>query len=182
MGTSAPPFRPNRIGLAHQRAIARVSVKTTSVTGHRSCARNPATYCGHDHRFFPSRPSWISITNASQFDSTFEQQVYEALTAHGLQVDTQVGVDGYRIDLAIVDPRDPSRYCLAVECDGATYHSGKSVRERDIARQLLLERRGWTFERIWSRDWWRNPQAEIARILRRIPAPTVVGSSPSAAS
>ena len=103
-----------------------------------------------------------------RFDSDFEQQVHRALTARGLQVDTQIGAGGYRIDLAVVDPRDPTRYCLAVECDGATYHSGRSVRERDIARQQLLERRGWTFERIWSRDWWRNPQAELERIVERV--------------
>jgi very-short-patch-repair endonuclease len=103
-----------------------------------------------------------------QFDSDFEQQVHQTLRAQGLELDTQVGVGGYRNDLAVVDPDDPSRYCLAIECDGATYHSGRSVRERDIARQRLLEIRGWTFERIWSRDWWRSPQAEVERIVQRV--------------
>ncbi|MEM9455597.1 MAG: AAA domain-containing protein [Myxococcota bacterium] len=107
-----------------------------------------------------------------QFDSEFEEEVYDALRRRGLELDTQVGSGGYRIDLAVVDPRDPTRYCLAIECDGATYHSGRSVRERDVARQQLLEGRGWTFERIWSRDWWRNPQAEIERIAQRVEALT----------
>ncbi|MCR9160832.1 MAG: AAA domain-containing protein [Nannocystaceae bacterium] len=105
---------------------------------------------------------------ALQFDSDFEEQVYDALHRRGLELDTQVGSGGYRIDLAVVDPRDPTRYCLAIECDGAAYHSGRSVRERDVARQQLLEGRGWTFERIWSRDWWRNPQAEVERIVGRV--------------
>lgn len=103
-----------------------------------------------------------------QFDSPFEEQVHRALVERGFEVDTQVGVGGYRLDLAVVNPVEPTRYCLAIECDGAMYHSGRSVRERDIARQALLEQRGWTFERIWSRDWWRNPQAEIDRIVTRI--------------
>jgi len=110
-----------------------------------------------------------------QFDSAFEEGVHDALRRRGLELDTQVGSGGYRIDLAVVDPRDRTRYCLAIECDGATYHSGRSVRERDVARQQLLEGRGWTFERIWSRDWWRDPQREIERIVGRVEALTGAG-------
>lgn len=100
-----------------------------------------------------------------RFDSSFENKVYQALTSRGMEIDTMVGVGSYRIDMAVVDPRDPTRYCLAIECDGSAYHSGRSVRERDIARQQLLERRGWRFERIWSRDWWRSPEREVERII-----------------
>jgi very-short-patch-repair endonuclease len=117
-----------------------------------------------------NRTNPTPIAVGPQFESDFEKQVYEALRHRGLQVDTRVGVGSYRIDLAVVDPRDPARYCLAVECDGATYHSGRSVRERDVARQQLLERRGWAFERIWSRDWWRDPQREVERIAARVDA------------
>ncbi|MFW6197920.1 MAG: AAA domain-containing protein, partial [Myxococcota bacterium] len=92
-----------------------------------------------------------------EFHSPFEEEVYDALRRHGYELETQWGVGGYRIDLVVVDPRDPSRFCLGIECDGATYHSGKSVRERDIARQRFLEGRDWTITRIWSRDWWVDP-------------------------
>ncbi|MFW6023534.1 MAG: DUF559 domain-containing protein, partial [Myxococcota bacterium] len=50
-------------------------------------------------------------------------------------------------------------------------HSGKSVRERDIARQRFLEARGWTITRIWSRDWWVDPEGEVARIVELLPEP-----------
>ncbi len=43
---------------------------------------------------------------------------------------------------------------LAVECDGATYHSGLWARERDRLRQEILENMGWRFHRIWSTDWF----------------------------
>lgn len=78
-------------------------------------------------------------------------------------VDTQIGVSGYRIDLAIYN-KEYSRYILGIECDGATYHSSKSARERDIHRQKYLESRGWNIIRVWSRDWWTNPEAEIHKI------------------
>ncbi|WP_077622444.1 AAA domain-containing protein [Sediminibacillus massiliensis] len=98
------------------------------------------------------------------FDSPFETQVYEQLTNIGYTVDTQVGMSGYRIDLAIVHPKDPEKYILGVECDGAMYHSAPSARERDIYRQRFLEGRGWKIARIWSRNWWKNPSTELEKI------------------
>ena len=104
----------------------------------------------------------------TEFDSEFEVQVYRELRARGYKVKTQVGFSGYRIDLAIVHPTEENRYILAVECDGATFHSAKSVRERDVMRQKFLEGKGWKVERIWSRNWWKDPNREIDRIDRRI--------------
>lgn len=102
------------------------------------------------------------------FDSPFEEQVYRQLLHLGYKVDTQVGMSDYRIDLAIIHPNDPQRYILGVECDGAMYHSSKNAKERDVYRQRFLENRGWTIERIWSRNWWRNATNEIERIDRRV--------------
>jgi len=95
------------------------------------------------------------------FDSDFENQVYDALVEQGFQVETQVGIGGYRIDLAI--KRD-GRYLLGIECDGRLYHSSRSARERDYHRQKYLESRGWRIYRIWSTHWWRNPKTEIQKI------------------
>lgn len=102
------------------------------------------------------------------FESPFEEMVHDRLLEHGYEVAMQVGQSGYRIDLAIVDPRNPARYILGVECDGAQYHSAKSTRERDVYRQRFLESKGWAIARIWSRDWWRDPEAEIEKIRRRV--------------
>jgi very-short-patch-repair endonuclease len=79
------------------------------------------------------------------------------------EVHTQVGVSGYKIDLAIYDKKK-SKYVLGIECGGATYHSSKSARERDIHRQQYLESRGWIICRIWSRHWWRNTKSEIDKV------------------
>ena len=102
------------------------------------------------------------------FDSPFEEQVYQQLRNIGYEVTTQVGMSGYRIDMAVVHPNDSSKFILGVECDGAMYHSSPSARERDVYRQRYLESRGWTIERIWSRNWWKNPINEIERIDHRI--------------
>ncbi|MBE7067190.1 MAG: DUF4011 domain-containing protein [Ruminococcaceae bacterium] len=95
------------------------------------------------------------------FDSDFENQVFDALKDRGYEVDTQIGIGGYSIDLAI--KRD-GKYILGIECDGKLYHSSKSARERDYHRQKYLESRGWRIHRIWSTNWWKNPQQEINKI------------------
>lgn len=102
------------------------------------------------------------------FDSPFEEQVYRELRKIGYIVDTQVGMSGYRIDLAIVHPKNPKKYILGIECDGAMYHSSPSAKERDVYRQRFLESKGWKVTRIWSRTWWRNSSTEIERIDRLI--------------
>ncbi|WHY79941.1 AAA domain-containing protein [Neobacillus sp. WH10] len=98
------------------------------------------------------------------FDSPFEEQVYKQLRNLGYEVTTQVGMSGYRIDLGVVHPYDSSRYIIGIECDGAMYHSSANAKERDVYRQKFLESRGWTIERIWSRNWWKNSSSEIERI------------------
>lgn len=99
------------------------------------------------------------------FDSDFENQVYDALVEKGYDVDTQVGIGGYRIDLAI---RRNGKYILGIECDGQLYHSSKSARERDYHRQKYLESRGWHIYRIWSTNWWKNSKGEIYKVCNFI--------------
>lgn len=72
--------------------------------------------------------------------------------------------------MAVRHPHLPGRYLLAIECDGAAYHSSRSARDRDRLRQGVLEGLGWTFHRIWSTDWFRSRQQEIDRVVAAIDA------------
>ena len=101
-------------------------------------------------------------------DSEFEVQVRNALRAHGYQADCQVGVGGYRIDLAVKHPLADRHYLLGVECDGAMYHSFKSARDRDRLRQNVIESLGWNIHRIWSTDWFHDQDRELTKLIRRI--------------
>jgi very-short-patch-repair endonuclease len=106
------------------------------------------------------------ITEAGQrgFDSPFEWEVFDELIRHGLTVHPQVGCSSFHIDLAVVDPTAPGRYLLGVECDGATYHSSATARDRDRLRQQVLEDLGWRICRIWSTDWLRDREGQIRRV------------------
>lgn len=107
----------------------------------------------------------ITINPFEQFDSEFEMEVCDFLKEKGFSVDTQVGCSGFRIDLGLKKP-ESSDYVLAIECDGATYHSSKNARDRDRLRQQVLEGMGWKFYRIWSTDWFKNNTVEKERLLK----------------
>ena len=97
-------------------------------------------------------------------DSPFEEDVADTIRSFGFLADPQVGSAGFRIDIGVRHPGRPGSYILAVECDGATYHSALWARERDRLRQGVLENLGWRFHRIWSTDWFYNRNREIARL------------------
>ena len=101
-------------------------------------------------------------------DSDFEVVVAEALERNGYQVECQVGVANYFIDLAVVHPKQPELYLLGVECDGATYHSARAARDRDKYRQSVLENLGWEIYRIWSTDWFENAEAETRKLVEHL--------------
>ena len=111
----------------------------------------------------------ITADPFEHFDSDFEMEVCDFLRSNGYSVDTQVGCSGYKIDLGVKYPNS-SDYVLAVECDGATYHSSKNARDRDRLRQEILERMGWKFYRIWSTDWFRSKQIEKQKLLEAVNA------------
>jgi len=102
------------------------------------------------------------------FDSPFEEWVYEFLTGKGFDVKTQVGCSGYRIDMAVRHPKYKGRFAIGIECDGASYHSARTARERDRLRQTILEEMGWTLHRVWSTNWIRNNNVEKERLLTAI--------------
>ena len=94
-------------------------------------------------------------------ETEYAQKVANALREKGYDIDTQVGIGGYRIDIAV---RKEGKYILGIECDGKLYSASHSTRERDYHRQKYLESRGWKIKRIWSMDWWRDPEREIYNI------------------
>jgi transcription elongation GreA/GreB family factor/very-short-patch-repair endonuclease len=104
---------------------------------------------------------------AREPDSDFEISVMEMLKQRGYEVTPQLGVAGYRIDIAVKHPDAAGSYLAAIECDGASYHSALSVRDRDRIRQEILESLGWRGRiwRIWSTDWFRTPRQEAEKLI-----------------
>jgi very-short-patch-repair endonuclease len=104
----------------------------------------------------------------NQPTNDFEQAVGSVLREKGFDVVPQVGVAGFFIDLAVKHPTKAGAYLLGIECDGASYHSGRSARDRDRLREEILVNLGWTIHRIWSTDWFKSRTAEVDRLLKHV--------------
>jgi hypothetical protein len=108
--------------------------------------------------------------SSGEYESDFERQVANVITELDptLIVKPQVGCAGFRIDLGVALESSPSRFLLGIECDGATYHSEPSARQRDMIRQSILEQHQWRIHRIWSTAWWHDFAEEKARLEKAI--------------
>ena len=105
-----------------------------------------------------------AVAGLGGYESPLEEEIAAELEARGWQVEPQVGVSGYRIDLGVVDPQRNGRYLAAIEADGRQFHSAHTARERDRLRQRILEAKGWTVLRVWSPDWWRDRERCAERL------------------
>ncbi|MDR2046972.1 MAG: DUF4011 domain-containing protein [Clostridiales bacterium] len=79
-----------------------------------------------------------------------------------------VGVSGFRIDAAVVDPRNKKRFILAVMSDGETARASRTARDRNVLQQYVLKRLGWNVTRVWSLNYLANPKRELKKIKELI--------------
>lgn len=98
------------------------------------------------------------------FESPFEQAVARGLRERGWTAIPQIGVSRFRIDLGVVHPDRPGDYLAGVECDGASYHSAATARDRDKVREAVLAGLGWRLLRVWSTDWWHDAPSALDRV------------------
>lgn len=102
--------------------------------------------------------------SVGSYDSPFEEAVANGLRRKGWNVVPQIGVSRFRIDLGIVHPDKPGDYLVGVECDGATYHSAATARDRDKVRSAILQGLGWKLLRLWSTEWWIDKEGALDRL------------------
>nr|WP_246237353.1 AAA domain-containing protein [Halovulum dunhuangense] len=124
--------------------------------------------------------AWLEFSRTGQLsdievergetDSPFEDFVIAQIEAAGYEAVPQVGASGFKIDIGVRHPDWPYGFILAVECDGAPYHSSRSSRDRDRLRQQVLEGLGWHFHRIWSTDWFRDSRGQIEKLRAALDA------------
>jgi very-short-patch-repair endonuclease len=155
-------------------AVTRARLRMTLVSSFSHLDMDPTKVRSRGVEFLRDYLEYASTQGRHYGDVTttqvpvndFELDVMNALTARGMNIVAQVGASKYRIDLVVQDPDQPGKFLLAIECDGAMYHSSPTARDRDRLRQQHLEALGWKFHRIWSTDWFLRRESEIERALR----------------
>lgn len=111
------------------------------------------------------------IENVKTQDETtnnITEQIAEKLTKQGYAVHTKVGTSAFKIDIAIVDPKDASRYCLGIVLDGQGYYNIKTARDREVVQPAVLQLLGWNVMHVWTLDWFKSPDVVIKQIVENI--------------
>ena len=165
-----------RLNVAITRATTEVLLFASFGAELIDLSRTQATAVQHLKTFFEfAEKGPIALAEAAEtnfgvdtFDSDFELAVAFKLRELGWTVQTQIGVGKFRIDLGITHPDRPGVFLAGIECDGATYHSSPSARDRDRVRQIILEGLGWNIIRLWSTDYFLDPETSIIRIDEKL--------------
>jgi len=155
------------ISRAKKRCEVFTSITSDDIDLERASGRGVASLKTFLNFAQTGRLSVPKRTNREE-DSPFEEAVKKAIESLGYEVDCQVGIAGFFVDLAVLDRSKTGRYLLGVECDGASYHSSCSARDRDRLRQAVLEDHGWIIHRIWSADWFQSPDEQIRKLQAAI--------------
>lgn len=96
----------------------------------------------------------------------FADAIARFIRNHGYKVSQHIGCSGYKIDIAIHHPSDTiERYIAGIECDGLSYASARTARDRDRLRGTVLKNMGWNMYRVWSAEWYKNPEVEGRKLL-----------------
>ena len=165
-----------RLNVAITRATTEVLVFSSFDSSMIDLSRTSAeavVHLKHYLEFAEKGPSVLARQSKAehgvdQFDSDFEEAVALALRSKGWNVQTQIGVSKFRIDLGVRHPEFPGEYLAGIECDGATYHRSPSARDRDRIRQGVLENLGWKIIRIWSTDYFQDPDGVLSRTIQKL--------------
>src|SRR5699024_4069790 len=104
-----------------------------------------------------------------ELESPFEEEVYDRLRDYYKEENLilQLQFAGFRIDI-VYDSGIEGVPKIAIECDGAKYHSSREAYLYDRHRQKILEKHGFVFHRIWSTNWWSNPEREMNKLINFI--------------
>lgn len=135
---------------------ADIKVTSTSSAGVRAF---------HDYLAYLNQQPVVDELSTGEAANDFEWVVAERLREEGYECVPQVGVNNFRIDIGVRHPDCGKSFLAGIECDGAPLHSGFTVRDRDRIRQQVLEGLNWKIWRIWSVDWFQDPEREMEKLL-----------------
>ena len=165
-----------RLNVAVTRAKEEIIVVSSIYASQIDLERTSAVGAAHLKSYLEfaqsGRPVWSESSAGSSQSSIeknrFVQCVASFLRENGYEVDCGIGFSDYKIDIAVVDPKNPNRYCLAVECDGPVYKNSKIARDREKSRPSMLTGLGWKHCRVWSTEWFTDPEKSKEDLLKRL--------------
>ena len=92
-------------------------------------------------------------------------KICRALANAGYEYQLNVGHSKFKVDIAVINPEHPEEYLLGIMTDGDSYCQSANTKDREVAQFEVLKGLGWKLYRIWTMDWWDDPQKEITKLL-----------------
>jgi len=156
-----------RLNVAVSRARYEMTVFSTLQPEEIDLSRTGAAGVAGLRRFLEyarQRTALPSDPPTSKTTLSIAHVIADELRKLGHTAHTHVGTSRYRVDIGVVDPKDPSRYMLGILCDGETYAAAKTARDREVVQRETLRGLGWNLCRVWTMDWIENPQGVLQNI------------------
>ena len=116
-----------------------------------------------EHAEDPARLMSALEEKEKRTQSNFEREVMKRLLAARYRVSPHWRIGTFRLDLVV----EGGGNRLAIECDGDRYRPLEKLPE-DMERQSVLERMGWTFTRIRSSEFLRNPARAMKVVFEKL--------------
>jgi hypothetical protein len=117
-------------------------------------------------------PRAIGLGNGgkSRMLDRHRKDVAQAIKSRGFEVTEDLGLSGFRIDIAVTDPKDATKKLMAIMLDGNDWKAREIASDRDVLPVVMLQdRMGWPMvERIWLPTWMRDREGELDRIVEAI--------------
>ncbi len=118
----------------------------------------------------PTAPIVATGDTPDDVAGLFADTVGRLLEDNGYTIAKNVGCAGFRIDLAVENPKVPGVYLAGILCDGPYYWSSEVARDRDRLRTQVLEGLGWNLIRIWATEWYQHPASCTKDLLSAVEA------------
>ncbi|MCW3992699.1 MAG: DUF4011 domain-containing protein [Candidatus Bathyarchaeota archaeon] len=150
---------------AREKVILVSSIKAEDINLKATKAPGAQHLC-HYIRYAEKGAEALGFEEATgvEFGSPLERDVAKEVKRLGYTIVPRVGCSSFRVDIGVVDPKDPDRFILGILCDGETYRSASTARDRDRLRQHVMENLGWRIHRVWSPDWVQRRETELTRL------------------
>ena len=161
-----------RLNVAVSRARKEMIVYST-MTGSQINLNNTKSKGVEGLKHFLDYAEKQILFEAARINNTTEQlsiqrQIANTLRSKEFEVKTEIGLSDFKIDIAVIDPRDNSNYILGILLDGETYLNTQTTRDREIVQPSVLKNLNWNVARVWSVDWFKQPDVVTTRIIELI--------------
>lgn len=110
----------------------------------------------------------LSVRDKKTEPDDFVNAIFSFISQKGYKVRQSIGCSDYKIDIAVEHPNIENEFVAGIECDGVSYVSAKTARDRDRLRKTILSNMGWSMYRVWSTEWYNNPEIEEKKLIEFI--------------